>query len=200
MIKVYCCLWGDKYNRSFVETLKYSIAKHLSKPHQFYCLTDNPTEPYDIPIQYLWLKGMFIKMSLFERTGPSLYFDLDVEINESIDFLAEDFEGLTVVNSENWKELQSDFKFAINRNTLINTSVMKWSDQRHIFERFKQHRDMYLRIYQATDRFLYNERLYSGTFDKNRISSWKEGVEKNTIMLYNGRYNGQRNSTVTREY
>ena len=197
MINVYCCLWGNKYNRSFVEKLKSSVFQHLSKPHQFYCLTDNPTASYDIPIKHNWLKGMFIKMSLFEFTGPSLYFDLDVKINESIDFLAKDFEGLTVVNSENWKEPQSSFKFAINRNTLINTSIMRWSDCSYIFEQFKDKRDMYLRIYQATDRFLYNERLYTGTFDQSKISSWKENIAENTIMLYNGKYNGQTNNTIT---
>ncbi len=191
MINVYTCLWGKKYNRSFVEKIKDKIKKHLTLPHKFNCVTDNPQKNYDLPIRYKVLKGMFIKMSLFEYTGPSLYFDIDTEINDNIDFLADDFSGLTLLNSSKWKEPQSDIKFKINNNTLVNTSIMRWNDQRHIFKKFMERRDMYLRVYQATDRFLYNERFDYQCFDMDKISSWKEQVDFNSIMLYNGKYNNE---------
>ena len=68
---------------------------------------------------------------------------------------------------------------------------MRWNDQRHIFKKFMERRDMYLRVYQATDRFLYNERFYYQCFDMDKISSWKEQVDFNSIMLYNGKYNNE---------
>ena len=189
MIDIFTCLWGNKYNRSFVENIKNKIAKHLTLPHRFHCITDNPIKEYDLPVRYNVLKGMFIKMSLFEYTGKCLYFDIDAEINDNIDFFADDFSGLTVLDASNWKEPQSDFKFRINNNTMINTSIMRWSDQRHIFKKFMEKRDMYLRVYQATDRFIYNEGFTHTCFNMSKISSWKENIDSNSIMLYNGKYN-----------
>ena len=189
MIDIFTCLWGNKYNRSFVENIKNKIDKHLTIPHRFHCITDNPIKEYDLPVRYNVLKGMFIKMSLFEYTGKCLYFDIDAEINENIDFLADDFSGLTVLDASNWKAPQSDFKFRINNNTMINTSIMRWSDQRHIFKKFMEKRDMYLRVYQATDRFIYNEGFTHTCFNMSKISSWKENIDSNSIMLYNGKYN-----------
>ena len=76
MIDIFTCLWGNKYNRSFVENIKNKIDKHLTIPHRFHCITDNPIKEYDLPVRYNVLKGMFIKMSLFEYTGKCLYFDI----------------------------------------------------------------------------------------------------------------------------
>ena len=191
MIDVFTCLWGTKYNRDFVENIKDKVAKHLTLPHKFHCVTDNPVTDYDLPIKHSVLKGMFIKMSLFEYTGKCLYFDIDAEINANIDFLAEDFSGLTVLDSTKWKEKQSSFKFRLKNNTLINTSIMRWSDQKYIFQKFMERRDMYLRVYQATDRFIYNERFEHKCFNMDKISSWQEQVDSNSIMLYNGKYNNE---------
>jgi hypothetical protein len=191
MIDVFTCLWGTKYNRSFVESIKDKIAKYLTLPHKFHCVTDKPVKEYDLPIKHSVLKGMFIKMSLFEYTGKCLYFDIDAEINENIDFLADDFTGLTLLDSTKWKEKQSDLKFKLNNNTFINTSIMRWSDQRQIFKKFMLKRDMYLRIYQATDRFIYNEGFDHKCFNMDKISSWQEQVDYNSIMLYNGKYNNE---------
>lgn len=197
MINIYSCFWGNKYPRQKVENLKTALEKHFTLPHKFYCVTDNPIMSYDLPIRYKFLKGMFIKMSLFEYVGPSLYFDLDIDIKDNIDFLGETFEGLTVVNSSNWKNKQSSFKFKINNNTLINTSIMRWSNQSYIFKKFLEKRDMYLRVYQATDRFIYNEGFEYNTFDNSVITSWLEKVEYGKILLYNGKY-GQTNHILSK--
>ena len=68
---------------------------------------------------------------------------------------------------------------------------MRWSDQRQIFKKFMLKRDMYLRIYQATDRFIYNEGFDHNCFNMDKISSWQEQVDYNSIMLYNGKYNNE---------
>jgi len=51
-----------------------------------------------------------------------------------------------------------------------------------------EHRDLYLRLYTGIDRFIWNEGIGHTTFNGNAISSWQEGIENNTIVLYNGRY------------
>jgi len=199
MIDVYCVKVGDKYDRSFVEKLKDSVSKHLKTKHNFHCYTDKPEKEYDQPVQYPYLKGVWHKLALFEKVGKNLFFDLDVEINGDIDFLVwnhEDFKKLHVINSMSWvsnTNTQSDMRFTTRNNTFINSSVMRWEDSYSIFEKFMDKRDLYLRLYEGIDRFIYNERNRLGlkykTFTTNKISSWQEDVTKNTIMIYNGKYN-----------
>tara|TARA_Y100001980_G_C14505010_1_gene280658 strand:+ start:454 stop:1065 length:612 start_codon:yes stop_codon:yes gene_type:complete len=195
MLNVYCVKWGTKYDRSFVEKLKNSINKHLTIPHKFTCLTDTPEKDYDEGLAYPELKGVWHKLSLFEKVGQCLYFDLDVEINGNIDFLAwnsEDFDKLTLINSINWKALKSDDRFKFRNNTLINSSIMRWSNSYDIFEKFMEKRDLYLRLYTGIDRFIFNEKsrlsLKYRTFNTEEISSWQEDIKTNTIMIYNGKY------------
>lgn len=190
MIDVYCVNWGTKYSRDFDQKLKDSVARHLTLPHTFKCLTNKPEKDYDIPVTHPELRGVFHKLSLFQYTGNCLFFDLDVEINNNIDFLANDFERLTLVNSSPWKQqsLKEPLKFRITQNTLVNSSIMRWSDERKIFEKFMKHRDLYVRLYSGADRFIYNEDIKYKYFMGDQISSWKEGINYNTIMLYNGKY------------
>ena len=198
MIDVYCVKVGDKYDRSFVEKLKDSVSKHLKTKHNFHCYTDKPEKEYDQPVQYPYLKGVWHKLALFEKVGKNLFFDLDVEINGDIDFLVwndEDFKKLHVLDSTKWvnPQMATSERFVTRNNTFINSSVMRWEDSYSIFEKFMEKRDLYLRLYEGIDRFIYNERERLGlkykTFTTNKISSWQEDVTKNTIMIYNGKYN-----------
>ena len=104
MINVYCVNVGTKYTRDFDNKLKESVAKHLTLEHSFTCLTDKPEKEHDMPVTHPELQGVFHKLSLLQNTGNCLFFDLDIAINDNIDFLANDFEGLTLVNSSAWKQ------------------------------------------------------------------------------------------------
>ena len=104
MVNVYCVKVGKKYGREFVEKLKDSISKHLTVEHKFNCLTDKVQEDYDIPVTHPELRGVFHKLTLFQFTGNCLYFDLDIDINDNIDFLASEFDKFTVVNSSSWQQ------------------------------------------------------------------------------------------------
>jgi len=190
-ITVYCLKWGVKYNRKFVEDLKSALEKHLTVDYDFKCYTDTPETTYDIPVKYDFLKGVWHKIALLEFTGPSLYFDLDIKINDNIDFLATDFKDFTVIDSRPWKKTPSkasfDFKFKLFNNTLINTSIMRWSNSSDICKYFLTNKEKFIEDYGATDRFIYNEKLSYKHFITDKISSWKEKKE-NTIVLYNGFY------------
>ena len=190
-ITVYCLKWGVKYNRKFVEDLKSALEKHLTVDYDFKCYTDTPETTYDIPVKYDFLKGVWHKIALLEFTGPSLYFDLDIKINDNIDFLATDFKDFTVIDSSPWKKTPStasfDFKFKLFNNTLINTSIMRWSNSSDICKYFLTNKEKFIEDYGATDRFIYNEKLSYKHFITDKISSWKEKKE-NTIVLYNGFY------------
>ena len=93
MINVFCLKCDKKYDRSFVTKLKDSVNKHLTKKHKFFCLTDDPKEKWDIPIVRKF-PDVWNKMHILNYIGDSLYFDLDIEIHNNIDFLADDFEHL----------------------------------------------------------------------------------------------------------
>jgi len=158
MVNVYCVKVGKKYGREFVKELKDSISKQLTVKHKFNCLTDRVEEEHDIPVTHPELRGVFHKLTLFQFTGNCLYFDLDIDINDNIDFLASEFDKFTVVNSSSWQQqsLKEPLKFRITQNTLVNSSIMRWTDERKILEKFLKHRDLYLRLYSGIDRFIYN--------------------------------------------
>ena len=195
MISVYCVHWGTKYPRQFVESLKDSIQRYLGLPHKFYCYTDNPVTEYDVPVKYPYLRGVWHKLALLEKTGHSLFFDLDIKINSNIDFLCRDFDKFSVLNSANWKGEKDDFVFRMTQNTMVNSSVMRWSNHAHIFEKFMSHRDMYLRLYSGIDRYIYNEKIDYQYIKTNKITSWMENIENSAIVLYNGKYGEVRSTT-----
>jgi hypothetical protein len=190
-ITVYCLKWGTKYNRKFVEDLKSTLEKHLTIDYDFKCYTDKPETDYDIPVKYNYLEGVWHKIALLEFIGPSLYFDLDVKINDNINFLANNFDDFTVIDSQPWKKTSSktsfDFKFKLFNNTLINTSIMRWSNSTDICNYFLNNKDRFIQDYRATDRFIYNEKIQYKYFITDKISSWKENKD-NVIVLYNGFY------------
>ena len=190
MIDVYCVNVGTKYTREFDQKLKDSVAKHLTLEHTFTCVTDRPEKDYDKPVTHSQLRGVFHKLSLLQFTGNCLFFDLDILINNNINFLASDFNGLTLVDSSPWKQqsLKEPLKFRVTQNTLVNSSIMRWSDQRHVFEKFIKRRDLYVRLYSGIDRYIYNEQVKYNYFMGDQISSWQEGVKHNTILLHNQKY------------
>ena len=190
MIDVYCVNVGTKYTREFDQKLKDSVAKHLNLEHTFNSVTDRPEKDYDKPVTHPELRGVFHKLSLLQFTGSCLFFDLDILINNNINFLASNFDGLTLVDSSPWKQqsLKEPLKFRVTQNTLVNSSIMRWSDQRHVFEKFIQRRDLYVRLYSGIDRYIYNEQVKYNYFMGDQISSWQEGVRHNTILLHNQKY------------
>ena len=189
MLSVYCVNWGTKYPREFTAKLKESVEKHLTVPHKFYCYTDNPVEEYDVQVKHPHLRGVWHKLALLENTGDSLFFDQDIEIKSNIDFLARDFDKFSVLDSTPWKPKNIPLlEFRMTQNTLVNSSVMRWSNHAHIFEKFMKHRDMYLRLYACIDRYIYNENVEYSPIRTDRITSWYQKVDNSAIVIYNGKY------------
>ena len=51
---ILCVKWGDKYGNEYVEKLREQIENNCSVPFNFYCLTDKPTQSYDIQLPTTW--------------------------------------------------------------------------------------------------------------------------------------------------
>lgn len=86
-LKVFCVRTGDKYSMVYVLKLRNMVARHLSIPYEFWCITDKETD--EVFCELTPYQGWWGKVSLFAHTGPCLYFDLDTVILGSIDPLAE---------------------------------------------------------------------------------------------------------------
>jgi len=193
VINVYCLKWGTKYDRHFVEDLKSKLSKYLTVDHNFICYTDAPEKEYDIKIENN-LPHVWNKLSLLQFSGDSLYFDLDINITDSVNFLTEDFTDFTVIDSRAWKNNKEDLKFKITSNTFVNSSIMRWSNHYDIYNNFIKNCNTYMRIYKGIDRYIYNENIDYKYFSNEKIISWKsENFSEKAIVLYNGRYKDRHN-------
>lgn len=93
---------GTRYGPEYVHRLRNMVARHLSVPHEFHCITDSETV-FDMPgitchqapkeINGVPLNGLmphWTKLDLFvfgRNRGPAIYFDLDVVITDWIDWV-----------------------------------------------------------------------------------------------------------------
>jgi hypothetical protein len=90
-LTVACLKWGTKYSVDYVNILHGMVQRHLSVPHRFVCLTDDPTgiACETLPIVPN-LPTWWGKLTLFNHPLPGriLYLDLDTVIVGSIDDFA----------------------------------------------------------------------------------------------------------------
>jgi hypothetical protein len=96
------CLWIQRkgkqaYTVEYVERLRNMVARHLSIPHRFVCMTNTPERlPPDIegiPVKGVGgLRPWWLKLKLFSNSmrwsGRLLYLDLDVLVVGSLDEIA----------------------------------------------------------------------------------------------------------------
>jgi hypothetical protein len=138
-VNVLCIKWGSKYGPEYVNKLRSMVARNLSRPHRFVCLTDDRAgiepdiELHDIPpvgiadfdqrrpwtFGHGWLKLTSFADPLYDLAGPTLFIDLDVVIVDSIDCFFEQ-EGEFLVIKE-WDK----------RDATGNTSVYRYVIGRH---------------------------------------------------------------------
>jgi hypothetical protein len=70
---------GGIYGAGDVEKLRNQVARHLSLPHEFVCLSDVEVSCKRIALQHDW-SGWWSKVELFRPgviQGPTVYMDLD---------------------------------------------------------------------------------------------------------------------------
>lgn len=119
---------GSVYTSHYVAVLRDMVARHLTVPHRFVCLSDADVPCERIPLVTTW-RGFYSKIELYRPglfTGPVLYFDLDTVIHGNIDELA---------------RLAVEVPFGCVSDPLgghMNSSVVSFTtDCSFIFERFR---------------------------------------------------------------
>lgn len=124
MLTVWSVLWGDKYHPGYVYALKEAVENNLSVPHRFKCLTDHSLPGIEtVPAIMSW-QGWWQKICLSSRdiaAGPCLYFDLDVVITGSLDYLVPYTEHQFAAPA-NWAQ---------SGHGGIQSSVMAWNGKWH---------------------------------------------------------------------
>jgi hypothetical protein len=103
MVNIICMKWGAKYGPEYVNRLYAMVARNLSIPFRFICLTDNSfgviaqVEIFPIPSIGIdlngpergWNKLVTFKQELYDIKGQTLFLDLDIVIVSAIDELFE---------------------------------------------------------------------------------------------------------------
>lgn len=135
---VACVYWGDKYSVDYVTRLSRAVAKHLTIPHTFTCVTVDPRVAEQVhttkPLAPDTWDGWWQKVGLFAPglfdnvpgrsalpivARPVLYLDLDIVVTGSLDpFVRYVVPGNGLLMLEN---------FGQNRpQAAHNSSIMLW--------------------------------------------------------------------------
>lgn len=138
MTAVLCVKWGRKYGPEWVLRLRAMVARHLSIPHEFVCITDEPVEGVQCLPLTCDLPGWWQKLGMFQPgflPGEKLYLDLDVVITGELDSL------VMAARSDRAKLwVRDDFSYSLRRPRVlggaarrllggagtVNSSVMIW--------------------------------------------------------------------------
>ena len=83
MLNVWSVCWGDKYDDYYVQRLQREVARNLTVPHQFICVTDREIDGVETRAPINDLRGWWGKVNLFSHDvcgEQNLYLDLDVVI------------------------------------------------------------------------------------------------------------------------
>ena len=102
-LHIVCYRWGERYGIEYVNKLRAMVARNLSIPHTFHCLTDNPAKlrddivPHQLPEKHYhgnWNKLMTFQPNFLKLDGQLLVcLDIDLIVVDKIDFLAKKLEG-----------------------------------------------------------------------------------------------------------
>lgn len=142
------------------------VEKNLTLPFNFFCLSDTEIEgiqtiPLDLSLD---MESYWWKVCLFntDMSGPSLYFDLDIVIQNNFDQIFDKIvqDKLLVINGEDAGQTPQEESQNIGMipYTGINSSVIGFyaNTHRDIFDHFHNNKDYHIVKYHGLDRYIYN--------------------------------------------
>ncbi len=189
-ITVACVWWGTLYGKEYVEKLRNSVARHLTVPHDFVCLTDRDDVPEGvkkIPLEVgpegWWQKTSLFKPDLFK--GKVLFLDLDVIIINSLDKFASIVSPFTMIEN-----------FGPNKkHAAHNSSVMVWTPSpqtEKIYTQFSKEVTRELHgdqcwIWRVMDEDITNYELdWVDSYKYGNRNPWKRKTENTSIIVFHG--------------
>ena len=194
---ILCVKWGDKYGREYVEKLKQQCEENCSVPFNFYCLTDNPTEDYDVFLPTIWdvhENGKFWayrKLYMFQEiqlriTGENfLYLDLDVIIHQDLKYFFDLPMNKPWIVRGWWNDLEvCKSNFSKFKSTPINSSIIRWNSNQliEVYDHISKNIETIFFTYQTIDNYLnhffydmYGDKSFFNIFPVGDIYSWYKG-------------------------
>lgn len=158
MVNVICMKWGKAYGAEYVNRLYGMVARHLTFPFRFMCLTDDAhgirseVESRPLPEIYIpkdkqvspWRKVSLFSPALSDLEGKTLFLDLDILITQNIDCFFDYSERFCII--ENWSQKGQ----GIGNSSVFCCDLGKY---REVFEYYSAHVE---EIVQTHD----NEQIY----------------------------------------
>ena len=143
-VNILCMKWGVKFHADYVNRLYRAVARHLTLPHRFVCLTDDSAgldpniETFPIPDMPIdisgpergWTKILTFSEQLYDLRGQCLFLDLDVLITDTMDEFFS-VEG-DVVIIKDWLKRDgtgnsSVYRFEIGRHPdVLDEFIRRW--------------------------------------------------------------------------
>lgn len=163
-VNIVCVCVGGKYNKEHVNRLYRMVERNCSLPFSFYCISDKQQDVNTIFIDNnLDLESYWWKICLFNLDWdvPTLYFDLDVVIQNNIDsiFNRIDDNILTIKGEDIGEHYPHDGQYTILTipPAVINTSIIGFIPKKHneLYKTFFKDVDTNIVKYFGLDRFLF---------------------------------------------
>jgi hypothetical protein len=150
---------GGDYTSEYVRILRDGVARHLSIPHRFACISDVPVDCERIELTESW-PGWWCKIAIFRPgviTGPTLFLDLDTIIVNSLDqviTIPVDFAMLSI----------------LDKGLKLGNSGVMWFRRpfHHIYERFAANPDHWMQYHEenAKNRYMGDQAFISDDFEE----------------------------------
>ena len=159
------------YTYAHVERLQQVVAKHLTAPYRFVCLSD-VAGAFTIPLLHTW-PGWWSKIELFRPglfDGPVLYIDLDSDIVGNIDHMITDEKFLVLRNLSSEKKGR------------IGSGLMFWTETpTYLYAIFSRRVHFFMDDYSKT-----SDRWGDQGFLQDHLESWEEwqGLFPNQIRSF----------------
>ena len=153
-VSILCVRYGNKYGREYVERLRNMIARNITVPYEFVCLTDDQHPIKNVISIYQpssnYNKQWWHKVHIFDKNLPLkervIYFDLDVVVHNNIDNLVyHELEKLSGIRDFN-RKFHSRWNY-------LNSSVMAWQHGAHhyIYDMFIKDKSNAMRLHGDQD-------------------------------------------------
>lgn len=138
---------GGDYTPHHVDQLRDSVARNLSLPYRFVCLSDMEVDCERIPLKHKWEKW-FSKMELFRPDifdGPVFYSDLDTLIVGSLD---------DIVLGHRFTVLRNFWAEEFGEPDRIGSGLMAWdAPLGQLYHRFAVGPAKFIREYKTKERW-----------------------------------------------
>jgi len=156
-MNIICLYWtgdfrGRDYTASDVERLRQSVDKHIDRPYEFYCLTNDMKS--EMPAKKIELKhnwpGWWAKMELHRSDlpeGRTLYLDLDSHVVGDLSPIL-DYPGNLVMFNSRLATMHKSTPGVVSRYQAA-TMLFDPGSVSGIYDRFRRHPNHYMSRYRS---------------------------------------------------